>query len=346
MKQTVFVIGAGAGVDIGMPTGEALSNQIAQKVNIRFEGGVKRIGGDAEMVDALMQQARIDDENVNNYYSAGRSIAAGIQYTRSIDSYIHTHRHDPLIKTCAKIAIAQTIIRSEKQSKIFVNETKYPPRYLDHDGFLKSWLLDFFRILQEGIIARETLGNFAQNVTIINFNYDRCVEHCLFRALQDLYQIDQAKAADIIKSMRIFHPYGKVAPLPWQDQGGLAYGGDPHGLDVHWPTFAKNIWTYNEEIEQGEELQRLRTALAEADVVVFLGFHFHRQNLELLSPAGEKKSRAVYGSAYDRSDADILVIKGQIIDLFHQVSDSTSRAYLLQTDCKGLFKEYGARLAS
>jgi hypothetical protein len=33
---TVFIIGAGAGADIDMPLGSALSLEIAQKLNIRF----------------------------------------------------------------------------------------------------------------------------------------------------------------------------------------------------------------------------------------------------------------------------------------------------------------------
>ena len=38
-RPTVFVIGAGAGVDLGMPVGEKLSAIIAQKLDIRFADG-------------------------------------------------------------------------------------------------------------------------------------------------------------------------------------------------------------------------------------------------------------------------------------------------------------------
>jgi predicted cation transporter len=88
---TLFVIGAGAGFDIGMPVGEKLSGEIAKKLNIKFESGVRKVSGDDNIMAALISHAQLRGENVNDYLAAGRSITQGIEYTRSIDSFLNTH---------------------------------------------------------------------------------------------------------------------------------------------------------------------------------------------------------------------------------------------------------------
>jgi hypothetical protein len=38
-------------------------------------------------------------------------------------------------------------------------------------------MYDFFGLLQEGIVESRNLETIFDNLAIINFNYDRCVEH-------------------------------------------------------------------------------------------------------------------------------------------------------------------------
>jgi hypothetical protein len=110
---TVFVIGAGAGSDIDMPVGNALSELIANKLNIRFGDSSDLKHGDEAVVLAIREIARTRNGNANDWYAAGRAVASGIRYTRSIDSYINSHRDDDKIRDCAKLAIAQSILESE-----------------------------------------------------------------------------------------------------------------------------------------------------------------------------------------------------------------------------------------
>jgi hypothetical protein len=52
-SKTLFVVGAGASCEVGLPTGEKLKGLIAQKVNIAFSDGVKQRSGDHEITEAL-----------------------------------------------------------------------------------------------------------------------------------------------------------------------------------------------------------------------------------------------------------------------------------------------------
>jgi hypothetical protein len=257
---------------------------------------------------------------------------------------IATHRDNERVKTCAKIAIVRSIVESEKKSKIFVDETKHPRQFRDRAGFMKSWLRDFIYILQEGIVAKETLKDIGKNITIINFNYDRCIEHCLFRVLQELYLIDEVSAAEIVNSLKIYHPYGKVASLPWQSNGGIPFGGGPFELDQWLSTLAKNIRTFNEEVDDGKQLQQIGAELGNAANVVFLGFHFHKQNLELLKPTGDKKIRHIFATLKDRSGPEVDIITRRVEALFQPIAIHTA-THFLQEDCKTLFREYGTTIS-
>jgi hypothetical protein len=344
---TVFVIGAGAGVDVDMPTGKSLTDEIAKKVAIRFEGGTKKVSGDDITYEELKRVARTKGISVNDLTAAGRKISVGIHYTRSIDSYVHTHNNDENIKICAKIAIVQTILEHERRSKLFVDETKHPVRFNDVAGVRGSWMQEFMYLIQDGIVASNNIAQLFNNLTIVNFNYDRCLEQFLYRAIQELYVVDGQVTAELISTLNLFHPYGWIGPLSWQG-GGFPFGADPFTQGVTLASLSKNICTFNEEVEEGTTLEKLRRALSLAERIVFLGFHFHFQNLKLIEDEtfnGKKTTKRVYATAFERSIADIQLIQNRVGLLLRESSlDVIGR--IEDMDCKSLFREFGTTLAS
>ena len=76
---TVFVIGAGAGKDIGMPVGSELSIEIAAKLKITHKDYSPALqSGDLRISQALGRIAKERGENYNEWRVAGGSVAAGI----------------------------------------------------------------------------------------------------------------------------------------------------------------------------------------------------------------------------------------------------------------------------
>ena len=65
-----------------------------------------------------------------------------------------------------------------------------------------------------------------KHLTIVNFNYDRCVEHFLFHAMQAWSLKDEREIAELMKGLNIYHPYGSVGDLPWQSGDGIEFGGE------------------------------------------------------------------------------------------------------------------------
>lgn len=344
-NPTVFIIGAGAGVDIDMPTGAQLIGQMAREVDFRFTHREMKSGNSTIFQGVRTAGAR-KNLDLDKLAVAGRNITQGLPYARSIDSYIHTHRDNEEIKTVGKVAIAKIILEKERQSKLFIDTTKGNAGFRDRDGVHRSWLNDFMYLLHEGVVASDKLDEIFGNIAIINFNYDRCVEHFLWKSIQDLFVVSADRARQLLSRARICHPYGIVAPLPWQNSEGMPYGGDPVGYDVDLAAFAENIRTFNEEVAVTRELQEAREWIRRATNLIFLGFHFHKQNMDIIRPVEPTKiasRRRAYASTFGRSDSDQEIIGDRITHLMSESSTGVTSSFV-RSDCKALFVEYGTAL--
>ena len=108
------------------------------------------------------------------------------------------------------------------------------------------------QILTDGR-RKENINQLFEDVCCITFNYDRCIEHFFFHALQNYYNIKPDEAAGIMQGFKIFHPYGMVGRLPWQGEGvSTPFGADVSGSDLL--SLAEQIKTYTERIEDEEAI--------------------------------------------------------------------------------------------
>lgn len=335
-QRTLFVVGAGAGQEINMPVGSDLTNAIAAKTNIKYEDfGVKLRSGDPAVAHALRRIAKKRDINFNTWRAEVASIAEGIHYTKSIDAYLSTHKDNEAVKVGAKLAIVQSILEAERECHIYWDHDHWKSA----DGVRLSWFPAFFHILQDGVDAKGDLSRLFKKLSVISFNYDRCLEHYLFHAMQHLFRVHEGDAAKVIGSLKIFHPYGQVGLLPWDVKSGRKVGfgvkdyGDIEGL-------AEEIRTFNEQIEEGDRLVEIRNQVAEAERIVFLGFHFHKQNMELLqSQTSSTAPRIIYATVVKRSGAEVAMIKDRVLKM---CANRHPAGYeLLGLGCNVLFEHYG-----
>jgi hypothetical protein len=335
---TVFVVGAGAGADIDMPVGAALSVRIAEMLNFYYETG-QLVSGDDLIMAALQRVARERKTNASAWVTAARSVATGIRYTRSIDSYINAHREDEKVKECAKLAIVRSILESEGKSAAFWNGNTN--NWSRPDAIDASWLQILMYLLQDKIIKGVNFDKLFENFAIINFNYDRCIEKFLYHAIQQLYRLDGNDAAKAINSWnRIYHPYGSVGVLPWQDGNrkvgfGVADYGDIWGL-------SQEIFTYNEQINDADSLSEIRRAIINADRIIFLGFHFHQQNMDLLQTEKAGAWVNVYATAIGRAQPEVQIIEHQIATMLRP--ERPRDVAVLQMRCTDILHQYGTTL--
>ena len=282
-KRSVFVIGAGASNEVGLPLGSDLKNTIAKMVNFRYDDTGITTGGDKTIVDAVLQNlVKGSNEEYIKLSEAGRLIHDSMPLAPSIDNFIDVHSENRRIELVGKLAIIKSILDAEKASDLRVDLGNIH-NTIDFKLCEKTWYNSFFQILIANCKKQDLKIRF-RSIALIIFNYDRCIEHFLFHALKRYYNLDISEAAELIGSIEIYHPYGLVAPLPWASTtGSIEFGGQPKPAQLF--SLINRIKTFTEETSSdSNEIINIRNLLInQNNNLIFLGFAFHKLNLDLLT---------------------------------------------------------------
>jgi hypothetical protein len=203
------------------------------------------------------------------------------------------------------------------------------------------------RILRQDA-SKSNLQSLLKNVSFVVFNYDRCVEHFLFHAIRLAYGVDEAAALEVLRSLHILHPYGLAGTYSGSPHSG-ASGDVPFGFKgVDLNLIANNIRTYTEQIEETESLLKMRSAIQQAETLVFLGFAFHSQNMRLINPGNGTGARRVYATSVGVSGSDADVVKEMVRGLVgaSSLASQAGHIYVANKSCYELFLEYWRSLSA
>lgn len=348
--KTVYVIGAGASNEVDLPIGTKLKEEIARILNFRFDDGGHMKGGDRVVADALdvaASQNTPPSRDINPYFEASCRIRDGMPQAQSIDNYLDVHSDNEKIVTCGKLAIVRSILEAEKKSKLYFERTNIGNRP-DFNKLKDTWFNHFFQLLTENCKAADLETRFGDLVLVI-FNYDRCVEHFLYWALQNYYNILPDRAASLVKGIEIYHPYGSVGSLPWhKPTNAVDFGASPTSRMLFELTSQIKTFTEGTDVLKSS-INTIREHLKTAHRLVFLGFAFHRLNLELLLPSSNIHSqnqhshRHLYATAISISDSDVEIIKSELS--LRAVVDHNYTNIRNDLECSKLFHEYRRSLA-
>lgn len=150
-SKTVFIIGAGASAEVGLPVGSNLKALIAKTLDIYFERGSGVTRGDLDVYQALRLAAEQDpkpNDSLQALYHAGLRIRDAMPQAISIDNFIDTHSGDKQIELCGKLAIVRTILDAESRSRLFIDYLK-SDRKLNFVNLQDTWFGSFFMRLFE-----------------------------------------------------------------------------------------------------------------------------------------------------------------------------------------------------
>lgn len=344
-KPTVLVLGAGSSKKFGLPLGDELREYIAKDLNIRFDDFSRRLkNGSATIVEALRLLVRKEDGgsgDINHHRAAAVQISGAMGLSSSIDEYIERHRNDTFRADCAKLAIAKAIVEAERGSTLYTDPNRNNGR--PNPSADQSWLAMFFRDITRGL-EKTDLKNAFRNIYIINFNYDRCVEHFVNYWLQQVYELNALEAVEIVRTLRIYHPYGSLGELAYQNaSSNIPFGAEvtAHRL-IH---MAKRIRTYSEAREDDAALSYAHTKISQAESLIFLGFGFLQQNLELLAvpPSNTRDSLTYYASTTGIPEPRWELFQKRLVSACNVVTDEViGHAYA--GDCEEFWNEYGEPL--
>lgn len=210
------------------------------------------------------------------------------------------------MELCGKLAIVRSILNAERASKL-QSEDPGGNRY-SLRGMAGTWYVSFFQMLTENV-AKVDASRIFDNVTIITFNYDRCIERFLVQAIADYYDIEIGISEEIVRKVSIYHPYGKVGGLPWERcQSSINFGADR----VQLLPIASQIKTFAEGLDDDQLIKDMHDAVESAETIIFLGFAFHPSNMQLLAPNVEANVKRIFATTLGLSDADEAVVEDDI----------------------------------
>lgn len=280
-SRTVFVIGAGASVELGLPTGFDLKKQIREVLALDRH--------DFSFTDPVIQQSMLNFSSQSPRLGGGQPLSAAIDAAKvismnmplapSIDTFLDSNQHDEYIVATGKVAIARCILKEEAKSALRIENPRFPGLPLDDERLTSSYLIP----LWEHLVARvspSTVGTIFNNVYFIVFNYDRCLEQFLFQSLQSYFSLSRDAAASLVEAAAIIHPYGKIGGLPWQkDRARLSFGSED---DYNVLQVALELNTFTESAADGL-IRDIKGIMRNAESLILLGFGFLEENVELLS---------------------------------------------------------------
>jgi hypothetical protein len=326
-----------------MPVGTKLLDDIVKLTNITYDLG-QLASGDYHLSEALKislnEGASVD--RYNEHLQAAWQLAASSQQALSIDNVIDA-LEDEKIELVGKLGIVRAIHIAENQSNFFKDENG---RFegIRARKFNNTWYDYLTKLLTEGVRKSE-IGHIFDNIEIINFNYDRCIEQYLPYSLANYYGVDVEAVRALMPRLVMHRPYGVAGKLPWQggDMPTVAFGGDSTDRTA---VAAKQIRTFTERVEEGEALELIRAAVSDAERIIFLGFAFHRQNVELIAAKAPDNAEIV-ATAFQVSRSDRDVIEDELARAFEfEGMMSAERVELADLPCAKFFEEYWRTLTA
>ncbi|MFC1650499.1 hypothetical protein ACFL2X_02915 [Candidatus Latescibacterota bacterium] len=344
MSKTVYVVGAGASKEANLPIGSELKGDIAKLLDFKTTGFfVSELeSGDPVIWDAL--KIHIKGKDRNAYRIAANQIRDAMPLASSIDNFIDSHRDDKKIELCGKLAIVRSILHAEKKSLLYFEKSNVF-NSINFDSLVNTWYLSFFRLITENCNTDDLEARF-KSITLIIFNYDRCIEHFIYCALKKYYPLSDVEAANLVKEITIFHPYGIVGTLPWIDNNGaIDFGADPAAPNLL--ELSMKIKTFTESTDAGSsEIVEIRKKMNLVSRLVFLGFAFHELNMQLITPEHvDAKTREIncFATTNNMSESNKTFIEGQINNLYH--ANYIVYTKMSNSTCGQFFSEFWKSLA-
>ena len=299
----VFIIGAGGSFPYGFPLGIDLYDNICGHFPYYVQNYLEENQGTVRGINTHLM-------NIAHEFSKQLRSTNNV----SIDKYlnINTSFYDEGI-----LAIISEIFNCEKQSLL-------PPN-VDNKYKKNDWYSYLYQKMIQGLNTIDDILSINKNkISFITFNYDRSLEHYLFNTLYGLVKnagVQKKQFAEIFCKIPFIHVFGNIGNLPWQkgeysnnlyySKEWVEYGSeikdvDPISVAQH---IKDKIQIMYEKRQDNLEINNAKELILNADRILFLGFGYDEQNLEILDLPELLKNKQVFGTAFNATDNEIVHIR-------------------------------------
>ena len=243
---TTLILGAGASEPYGFPLGVDLLNQVCSLENR----------------PRPLKDAGFTDEDIGTFFDDLKHSAHS-----SVDAFLEKFQQYVEI---GKAAMAATLIPCEDPTRLFPPQVSRPHWY-------------------EFLANRLEVGTprFDENqLSVVTFNYDRSLEHYLYKVLLTRCGGGDTEAFGLLTSIPMIHVHGTLGA--YSPLGG---DGRPYTQEVTAETVrmaAGDIRIVSDADVETEQFQTARTLLKQAERIYFLGFGFQSDNVRRLEVFNEE----------------------------------------------------------
>lgn len=308
--RTTLIVGAGASAELQFPTNAELLARIIQGYDFKRTNSETSTRDGQLLLRNIYKLAEKLNKKVEDVAAAAERLRNACRLGRSIDTVLEQYDHDPLVVACGKLAI--TFFMGQAESRSNLKDIPRVEGELPLQGKIAEyWIYQLGQLITSGV-PRSKIGQTLEQLTIINFNYDRSVEHFLPYALVMAYGIELKEAQQVIaEKLDIVHPHGSVGRLPWQKgEAPQAEWGVEQPWNIH--AIAAQLKSLNERSADRNALRDIRLSVASAKRLVFLGFGFHPQNVDLLFENTLSHNPEVLISTYGMSSGNAATVAQMI----------------------------------
>jgi|GEM_PF-375957 len=285
-KQTVLVLGAGASMPFGFPSGYDLKKDICFSLL-----PTKRRPPRLQLIEVGFQERDIE----------GFRLALLKSGKQSVDAFLE-HRQEFL--EVGKAAIACHLLPRENEINLLGDSAPRP-----------NWYEYFFNKLNA------KFDEFDKNtVSILTFNYDRSLEFFLYTALRNSYGRSHEECINKLRSIPVIHLYGQLGGFP-----GLSTDALEFGAAINPDTLKKSIAgirIIHEDTDDLSQFKKAQDLFMGAERIIFLGFGYDPINFNRLAINTALKNhrgfKTILGSAHNITDQE----RNRIYSMFAEFNGS------------------------
>jgi hypothetical protein len=248
---TTLVLGAGASMPYGFPSGVQLSEEIFNA----YEGEIR---------NEMIYTKNFSEAELQKFTKTFKRSSAV-----SIDDFLSMNKQFAEI---GKFCIASILLKREDENKVFNKQD-------DH------WYQHFWEALTKGTQTAEDLKK--NQIRIITFNYDRSLEYFLFESIKNYFGVQDFVALQIVEHFDIFHVYGslgKFGAVTNEKENILQYAPlVDHTYNRYCHMGARCIKVINDDRVESSQFKKAHEWLDNSKKIGFLGFGFDDTNVKRLN---------------------------------------------------------------
>jgi hypothetical protein len=302
--KKVFIVGAGASAEFGLPKGSDLVKKIESICTFEVDTFGRVSSGDFVFSRAVNKLCADKEPKWSSekLIAIAEKLKQNMGLAPSIDNFLDSKRGEIGWAEVGKLAIAKAILEAERRSSLYI-DTSNRFNKLNFSQFPKNWLTELFRIL----VMRKGKDEFRealQSCHFVVFNYDRVIEQFFLQAIRSYFDLNHADATELCsQSLNITHVYGSLGEVYGSNHYSFGSSDEP----VEVLRSSKNIKTFTEGASSDSHISTARSWIDDAGVLMFLGFGYLPINLRILAPEKGKRynKRRLIGTSKGMSPSNL-----------------------------------------